>query len=216
MPGTQPRRSASALLRAMKHPGDREHQRTRCSYTGCYPSCRLDLRHQQSAQPCQCCIPMPPVWSALPSPRPLGWQPEHATVFGGSKVPSRHTIASQPPHVKLAHPQVRRLCRGVCFQPPGLAAQDKEWASGAGGSASDALTATAAPESPDQQPQAKKRRQRGRREGDGMRQSTAVKLLERKAPRKAAPGREGEPASAWTCLLACLLTHRPCATARQQ
>ena len=113
--------------------------------------------------------------------------------------------------------QVRRLCRGVCFQPPGLEPQDQEWAPGAGGRAYGAEAATAALVDSEQQPPAKKRRrQKGKQEGDGMRQSTAVNLLDRKAPGKATAGREGEAASALTDFVACYHAHRPCGTARPQ
>ena len=144
-------------------------------------------------------LTMPPVSAALPPPRPLGRQLEHASSCAASKVLSQYT--SQSPN-ELTHLQVRRLCRGVCFQPPGLAPQDKEWAPGAGGGASIAEAAMAAPVSSGQQPPAKKRRRRhkGKQEGDGLRQSTAVNLLDRKALGKAAAGREGEPACVLTGL----------------
>ena len=139
---------------------------------------------------------MLPVSAALPPPGPLGRQPVHASSRTASEVLSQYLIVSQSTH-ELAHLQVRRLCRGVCFQPPGLAPQDKEWAPGAGGGASNAEAKMAAPVSSEQQPPAKKRRrQKGKQEGDGLRQSTAVNLLDRKALGKAAAGREGEPASA--------------------
>lgn len=151
---------------------------------------------------------------------PSGRQPKRASSCGASRVLSQHTNLSQPTH-ELARVQVRRLCRGVCFQPPGLAPQDMEWAPGAGGSASNAEAAVAAPVSSEQQPPARKRRrQKGKPEGDGMRQSTAVNLLDRKASGKAAAGRAGEPASAPTGFVSCWFplspAHRPCGTARQQ
>ena len=137
---------------------------------------------------------------------PSGRQPKRASSCGASRVLSQLTHLSQPTH-ELARVQVRRLCRGVCFQPPGLAPQDMEWIPGAGvagGSASNAEAAVAAPLSSEQQPPARKRRrQKGKPEGNGMRQSTAVNPLDRKAPGKAAAGRAGEPASALTGFVSC-------------